>query len=145
MGRLKSIRSSVVDGGGVRLPALTSVEVYGTDEVNSWHVTHSVGVHKSLGVMPGKAKGVGKRDMKGCRLMTLGRRTACGGARVCPEKIESAQRFCSTFITPSKYQSTSIPFLFSSSLAISISPINSLCACGTLLNVKTPHPSLKRR
>ena len=53
-----------------------------------------------------------------------------------------------TFVTPAyitPYQSTSIPFLFNSSLAISISPINSLCASGTSLKVNTPHPSLNRR
>lgn len=43
------------------------------------------------------------------------------------------------------HQSTSIPFLLSSSLAISISPINSLCASGTSLNVRTPNPSLNSK
>ena len=38
-----------------------------------------------------------------------------------------------------------MPLLFSSFLAISISPINSLCASGTSLNVKTPQPSLNKR
>lgn len=42
-------------------------------------------------------------------------------------------------------QSTSIPLAFSSSRARWISFISSLCASGTSLNVKTPHPSLKRR
>lgn len=42
-------------------------------------------------------------------------------------------------------QSTSMPLLLSSFLAISISPINSLCASGTSLKVNTPQPSLNNR
>ena len=42
-------------------------------------------------------------------------------------------------------QSTSIPFPFNSFLAISISPINSLYASGTSLNVNTPQPNLNSR
>lgn len=34
VGGLKGIRASVVAGTVIGLPALTSVEVYGTDEVN---------------------------------------------------------------------------------------------------------------
>ncbi len=42
-------------------------------------------------------------------------------------------------------QSTSIPFPLNSFLAISISPINSLYASGTSLNVNTPKPNLNNR
>ena len=64
------------------------------------------------------------------------------------ETANPLQDYQKTFITPTyiaPHQSTSIPFLFNSSLAISISPINSLCASGTSLKVNTPHPSLNRR
>ena len=42
-------------------------------------------------------------------------------------------------------QSTSIPFPLNSFLAISISPINSLYASGTSLNVNTPQPNLNNK
>ena len=42
-------------------------------------------------------------------------------------------------------QSTSIPFPLNSFLAISISPISSLYASGTSLNVNTPQPNLNSR
>lgn len=57
-------------------------------------------------------------------------------------RLSSGERMDST---PATNQSTSIPLLRRSVRAISISFINSSCASGTSLKVKTPHPSLNRR